>query len=383
MSQIYSPGYYHTVPGIPVATGNTATTSGAITTTGQSCHYVGTIILENPNSGPKTISAAGGGSITWSTGTVTNADAATVFDVGIQDVSTTTSPAQGDGVFDVNKTYSGAGALASNTSYTSVMTSGSKTISNGQLIAVAFTMTTRGGADSIVVTNCYTDMFTTAQVLPVVTKSTGGTFSRVGTSYPNCYITFDDGTIGWFYGGYYSTTTVGSVSIASNTAVADEYANLINVPYTFVASGVSVTVSANLAASDYEIILYTDPLTNPTAVRTITMDSTQAGVLATPNAITMSFSTPYTLKANTPYAISVRPTTTNALSVYYLDPASVNGAKTLGVGSNFYSVRRLDNAGAFSDYNGGTAKTRIMLMKLVGGSMEQGVNNASWHLGTI
>jgi len=383
MSQIYYPGNITALPSLNINTGTVATNSNAIAATGDAVCYVGTIILENPNASAKTISAAGGGSITWRTGTVTNANAGTTFDVGIQDVSTATAPSQGDGVYDVKATYSGAGALASNTAYTTTMSSGSKSITNGQMICVSFTMSARGGTDSVVIANSYGDYLGNAQLLPAVTKGTTGSFVRTSNALPNCYIKFDDGTIGWFYGAYYTNVGTTSFLFNSGTGTADEYGNLIQVPYTFEASGVSVVVYSASSSADYEVILYTDPLGTPTAVRTLTVDATQIAVTSSLSPANIAFTTPYKLKANTPYALTVRPTTANNLQVSYIDPANAAAAKTVGVGNQFYAVRRLDNTGAFSDYNGGVAKTRIMVMRLLGSSMEQGVNNAQHHIGNL
>jgi hypothetical protein len=66
------------------------------------------------------------------------------------------------------------------------------------------------------------------------------------------------------------------------------------------------------------------------------------------------------LSANTPYAVTIRPTTTNTLRSFYTDVYEAAHWLTWGTPLDCYAVRRLDNTGAFSDDNGGTAKTRRM-----------------------
>jgi hypothetical protein len=264
---------------------------------------------------------------------------------------------------------------------TSVMTSGTKTIANGDLIAIGLQMTTRVAPDAVIVTTIGGVTFGGSPVFPATTDNTGGTYARVAAAYPNAYIKFDDGSLGWLIGSAFIGASVATQTFSSSTGTADEYGNLLYLPYTFMALGVSVSCSVSSASADYEVILYTDPLGTPSAARTITVDSTWLGVAGNASASQFAFSSPYFIRARTPYAITVRPTTTTNLSCYYIDPATADASDTNGVGTNFYAVRRLDNTGAFSDYNGGTAKTRLMLIRLIGSSYEQGINSGNYRIG--
>lgn len=382
MSQIFSYQNLTTLPALEINSTTTNSTTN-LNGSGYAVHMTGTIMLENPLGGTKTISAAGGGSIVWVAGAVTFSNGSSVFKVGIQDVSTVASPAQGDGTFDVYAQFTGGGGgVSANTTNTSVMTSGTKTISHGDLISVVMEMTTRGGTDLINVTRLSDGIFTTTK-MPCVTTNTSGSFVDIGNSAPKAYIVFDDGTIGWFFGVNFTIDATSTVNYNSGTGTADEYGNLIINPFTFYATGIGFFGSVAGNSSDAELLLYSDPLGTPVAERTITMDATQISLTTTAENSSYAFPVPFMLRANTPYGITIRPTTANNITIYYDNTNSSVGGKTGAANGNCYAIRRLDNTGAFSDYNGGTVKTRRMSVYLIGTYMEQGVNVCSGQIGVF
>lgn len=374
MSQIY---VANQISQLPKVTAEAFVTGGSVTlnATGETTFSVGHIELEG-GAGSKTISAAGGGSIVWRTVAVTFSNGSTVFGVGLQDVSTATAPAQGDGTFDVYASFTGGGGgITANATQTSVMTSGTKTLTHGDLIAIGFSMTARGGTDSISVA---LSTITSTTNLPVVTSNTGGTYARVAGSNPCAYIIFDDGTKGWLWMTNFNQTVNSVVNINLDTATADEYGNIVIPTTRFRATGIRALLDINLTAN-LEAILYSDPFGTPVAERIVTMDGEQSGTSAGGNTWLM-FSSYYDMRPNVTYAITIRPTTTSDLGMYYID--SIAGAELLGAPNDFaYACRRIGNTGAFSDYNGGTAKTRLMNMSLVSNYAEQGVNTANYRIG--
>ena len=350
---------------------------------GETCHNVGYIQLENPTGGSKTISAAGGGSIVWLTSTVTFANAGTTFRVGIQDLAGGASnPGQGDGTFDVQATFTGGGGgVTGSAVQTSVMTSGTKTINHGDLVAITFATTARAGSDSITVAHNAMDSHFGALVMPGVTDNTSGAYTRNTLATPNCYILFDDGSVGWIAGTSWSGVPPTALSFNSGTGTADEYGNLLVFPTTFYAMGVAITMSDSSFSGDFELLLYTDPLGTPAVQRTITVDASNLMAINGRLRGFFLFSSPYLMRANTPVGITIRPTTTNNLTIYYRDVNNSVGGRTTVPNSYCYSIRRLDNSGAFSDYNGGTAKTRKVSISVFGSYREQGVNMCSGQVG--
>ena len=380
MSQLLVSGEIVMLPSSP--TGIAGTTSDTLNAANETFAFIGQVLLENPLGGSKTISAAGGGSIVWTAGAVTFANGATTFDIGIQDVSTTTSIAQPDGTFDVKARFTGGGGgVTANAVNTSVMTTGTKTIAHGDLVAITLAMTTRGGSDSIAVTLNNMTNYWGDSLRPGVVNNTSGTWARHTTALPNAYILFDDGTIGWLAGTSFTKTAPTLVSYNSGTATADEYGNLLKYPVTFNALGISLTGYAASSSADFELLLYSTPLGTPAVERTITVDATQLTAVNGRLRGLFLFSTPFLLKANTEYAITLRPTTANTVGTYYHDVNNSTGGKAGSPNSYCYAVRRLDNTGAFSDYNGGTAKTRAISIFVFGTHMAQGVNMCSGQVG--
>jgi len=373
MSHIYLANQVLRLPEI-LATTFVTNPSSTLNATGETCFMIGQVWLDG-GSGSKTISSAGGGSIAWRTGSVTFANGSSVFDVGIQDVSTATAPAQGDGTYDVKASFTGGGGgVTANATQSSVMTTGTKTITHGDMVAVGMAMTTAAGADSVAVALSVT---TNNYNMPCVTANTSGSYTKL-TASPCAYIVFDDGTKGWLWLTDFRYVNNTAVAYNVDTGTADEYGNIIIPKIPFVATGMRAILDIN-GGANFEAILYSDPLGTPVAERTISVDAEGIGNANT-NDVYLMFSSSYALKPNTSYAISVRPTTTTSVSAYYID--SIAGAILLGApNDNAYSCRRIGNSGAFSDYNGGTAKTRLMNMALVSNYADQGINKGNYHIG--
>lgn len=379
MAQINIPGNWVEYPYYGFGSSNTFLTATPLNLTGETIQFIGTVCLENPSGGSKTISAAGGGKIVWSCGALTFANAGTTFDVGIQDVSAASAPAQGDGVFDVKASFTGGGGgVTASATNTSTMTSGTKTINHGDLIAIVFTTTARAGTD-VVNVNATAQSQVMAGAMPTVISNVTGSFARVASVQPNAYIIFDDGSTGSLNITPITPANGTSLAYNSGTGTADEYGNCIQPDAPFYALGIAGYLSLAGTSSDLELLLYTDPLGTPAAQRTVTVDATHipSGV----TRIQYLFGAPYLLKPKTAYGISFRPTTVNNVTSYFRDGVDANSGDWGTPNTNHYAIRRLNNSGAFSDYNGGTAKTRISSLWLVGTYMAQDINHASYQLG--
>lgn len=380
MSHLASKGTIKTI--VPYIRNNstTPTTTSTLALTGKTVQFVGDIYLQDPLGGSKTISAAGGGSIIWKAGTSVFADGSSVFTVGLQDLSTSSSPGQGDGTFDVKAVFTGSGITTAAVN-TSVMTTGSKTISHGDQVAIVLEFTTRAGSDSVVVTYAGNGYEVTSSIMGnCVIDNVAGSYT-LQSAIPSAIIKFDDGTTGFIAISNF-IANASSTAYNSTTGTADEYGNLIKVPATFYAMGLTCLAVFSSGSSDAELILYSAPLTStPVAEKTITIDGTQLGGTGANRSVTRLFATPFIMKANTEYVVSLRPTTANNVSVYYED--GITDSMYLQPPNDIaYAVRRLDNTGAFADTNGGTAKTRLYRCAVIGFYIEQGVNNATFQIGS-
>jgi hypothetical protein len=325
--------------GLPEAT-HTTSGLGALDSAADILAYIGYVHLTSGPGTSKTLSSSGG-KIHYRTVAVTFANAGTTIRVGLQDVASTGLP---DTTFDVHDDLVGAtDTITANAINTAVMSSGTKTVAHGDLIAVVFHATSRAGADTVTIAR---------------SSSSGGqpycTLNGSRTASPPIVtIEFDDGTMGWF--GMSSYVYLTENSAAMNTAsTPDEAALIFQVPVPCSAVGL-VAKLANVANSDdFEMILYSDPLGTPVAQRTLAQDMDQA---AGSVYYDRPFVTAYALLANTDYAIAMRPTTANTLSYQRLNFGSGNSAlrKPTPLGTNWYLATRSDQTGAF-----GSADTTIL-----------------------
>ena len=314
-------------------------------------------------SGSKTISSAGG-KIHWKSGATTFANAGTTLRIGLQDVSTTASPTQGDGTYDVYADLvGGTDTIAATAAQATAMETGTKTLTHGDKVTVVLEMTARGGTDSVTVFYQNTGQGIDS-IFPSLTTYLASSWSRAG-GLLSVTLEFDDGTFGGIFGAPPACGASGSViTFASNTGTADEYGNTFSFPFPVVVDGFWTISYPSSNAADFEVCLYADPLGTPTLIEAVTVDATQVSVANSPRTLSMLFASPRTLNQNTVYGLTVRPTTTANVGAYYHD-APLAGVKMAPLGDACYAIRRLDNTGAFSDWNGGTAKTRRMTMGLI------------------
>lgn len=337
----------------PLFISTLAPTSGAtiINATGESKAAIGRVRLQG-GSGSKTISAAGGGAIAWAaSGSMTHASGSTDFRVGIQDVN---ASGLEDGGWDVYATLAGGLGLITASSWNlSAMTSGSKTIAHGDLIAVVAEMVTRGGADQILaVTQTGNTLSPTSLPIASPYGTTDTSALTKSTSGLVCMIKFDDGTYGWieFYSPLTSFDATRSFVTLDSGSTPDEYGALIRVPFPVRLSGFGFMANTDIAsADDFELLVYSDPLGTPVVAATITVDADQI-FNSLQTWVYGAFTSPPTLTAGVDYVLAVRPTTANSISFGYYDLFS--GFDFLKVACPFSSLKvvsRTNQSGAFSE----------------------------------
>lgn len=322
--------------------GNPQKSNSVMDAAGESVSFIGPVVLSSGPGTSKTISSAGG-SIYWIPDTVTFANGTTNIRVGIQDVGAGTRLE--DGVFDVQADLvGGTDTITADVPRATAMESGTKTIAHGDNIAIVIEMTARGGADAVSVgyqpdsvvniPNVYVGLDTGAG--PVATS--GGAMA---------FLVFDDGTFGWLPG----TVTAEPGTVSPTTATTpDEYATIFRVSVPTTVVGVTAVLD-NVDTSDtFDVILYSDPLGTPVAERTTT---------AAPNVFLSNtadglapyyFTSSYTLTAGVDYAVAVRPTSANAISIYRFAFGASNGnlrASTM-LGTSWSQGVRSDQTGAFT-----------------------------------
>jgi hypothetical protein len=334
----YRGGLFSPADPFGVLTGSSVTTMDAA---GESCALIGYVNLSTGPGTSKVISSAGGGFIHWPAGTATFANGTTNVRVGINDVSAGLE----DGTHDVyGDLTGGGGGITASTMNRTAMTSGTKTIAHGDLIAVVVEMTARGGADAVQVTR---SPITNGALVPYGTHDIGSGVVRGLTSVMRCAIEFDDGTLGWFDGCL--GCLLAAQSAFSSGSVPDEYALVFTLPFRASVSGLWAVMNATAQPDDYEFNLYSDPLGTPVAERTFTQDADIGDVTTGGQIFSRPFTSAYILEPNTVYAIAMRPTTANTLGFYTMS-FGTNGAnirKATALGANWSMYSRTDQTGAF------------------------------------
>lgn len=317
---------------------NVANTLDAV---GESVAMIGRVFLDT---GPGTSKVLSTGKIYFLATSVTFVNAGTTIRVGIQDVTMTTGIE--DGTYDVFDDLVGAtDDIVSGNFEAVTMSSGTKTITHGDTIAVVIEITARGGADTIRVN---TAGATGSSQFPYCTLDTGSGPAKV-TQPPLCMIEFDDGTIGHFGEGTL-VYELADISYKSDTAGVDEYALIITPPFTCVGRHLLMVGGEVDSGEDGELILYSDPLGTPVAERTATPDPDLYGSAGSSVQIGIyNMATDFTFTAGVTYAIAYRPTTTGARTLRRVTLPTANARKATTLGTNWRQGTRLNNTGVFTE----------------------------------
>lgn len=335
------PGYSLT-PGSP---------SGAISITMDAAEeaiiFIGQI--KTSDGASHTLDTSGSSAIVYRTGAVTFANAGTTVKVGIAPVDMANGPpARASNAanvisFDVSCDMTGGGGgVTANAWQTKTPTTGTKTIANGDLVAVAVQMTARAGADSVVVP---TPNGGNQPHLPQVTSYTGGSYANAA-GLPNCIIVFSDGAIGYFFGGEVVGGAASTRTYNSGSATK-EYGQLFDLPVPLTLTGLYAWIDPD---NDAELILYSDPLGTPVAERTITIDANTMSA-ASPRRGLWLFPTPYILKPYQKIGAVLKPGASNISAYYKTLAAAGHRIADPGIGLTGYGISRA--SGAFADANSG------------------------------
>ena len=261
--------------------------------------------------------------------------------VSLQDVSLTTAPPmQPDGVKDQTFAIANSNAsFAANAWCQTGNLSATRTVAYGDLLAVVIEYDGAGrlGSDNFAIVGVSEGAAARLQGQGVT--RIGGTFAPF-SAVQDIVLGFDDGTFGTLQGGY-PATTLGNHFFNSSTAVADEYAMGIRLPFPAKLSGMAVYIQIPTGA-DCSVVLYS----GTTVLQAVAINSKAISQVATPRILYVSFQE-IALAANTLYYMSILPTTTTGITIYYADVAAAAHLQAHGGGMAFCEYTRL-NGGAWS-----------------------------------
>jgi len=287
--------------------------STTINAAGESTGFVGRIYLPGGTGTSKTISSAGG-KIWFFPATVAWASAGSTIRVGIQDVNTGTGLE--DGTYDVfDDLIQGVDTLVTSTIKEVIMSSGTKTIAHGDLIAVVMEMTVRNGTDSVNI-----NRLISSYNFPYSTGDTG-TLIKVDAG-PLCAIQFDDGTIGHF--GDWTMIVGQTLQTVNSGSTPDEYAMVFQFPFKCTINALILRIGEIDAGEEATAHLIKDPFGAITNLQTVTINSALMAQASTNISNTIMDIPETTIEANTEYAVSYRPTTTGPRIIRLLTLANTN-----------------------------------------------------------
>lgn len=346
----------------------------AVNATGEYSGMVGYLRLR-AGTGTKTLSAAGGGYIVWEATSGSITDGGSDFRVGIQDVD---ASGFGDGTYDVYGALTGAISAGANKT---VMTSGSKSMSHGDLYCFLVTAVVQAGGDTVTPDRSQSIWQLRAQsACPYGVNNTGTPAKN--ENFVLSTIVFDDGTYGWIEGyPYLQEQNAAHSTFSINTGTTpDEIAAIIQLPFTCAVDGVGWIVDNIAAADDWEFVIYGDPEGTPVALATSAIDPdlyTSTGQMSV-HKIART-----TLTANTSYGIAVRPTTANSISVAYLTLPSVAGVAAAMKGGQPFTVcktaGRSNQTGAFVETNAvDLPLVLLQIAQLDDGTGSSGASAGAW-----
>ncbi len=364
------------VPGTPqiligpfignMSTGTPIVTAPVLDAANEAVIMIGQVVTSD--GGSHTIDTSGSSAIGWATNAVT-IGTTTAVSVGIAAVDLTAGPparavAVADVItLDVAAVFVGSGITA-NAWQTSVPTTGTKTIANGDFVAICIQMTVRAGADVVrpqgatktvdshrPITTIFVGGGYTGLSAPAAPQPVGGGYTAANFA-PNAIITFADGALGWLQESEISTTI--NTRTWNSGSAAVEYGQLYEFPFPMKIYGLYGFVDPD---ANFDMVLYTDPLGTPVAAKTVAIDL-NAVTSATGRRIYVMFDSPVTTTGASNISTYYR---TIANAAYRI--ADIGGTSSMGVarasGAFAAENSNLDHyyigliVGAFDDAAGG------------------------------
>ncbi|WP_143271552.1 hypothetical protein [Bradyrhizobium mercantei] len=309
-------------------------------------HFIGRLITSD--GGSHTIDTTGQSALGFFTFSTTLANAASSFSFGIAAVDTTTGrpgrgvSSSGTVTFDVKTVVTGgSGILATNGFNNITPTSGSKTIANGDLVAVCAQLTAKGGSDTVVLS---VGTSTVQFQRPINTYYNGTNFFAGSANIiPGFFFTFSDGAFGWLEMSDV-VSSYATRAFNSGSSPAKEYGQLYVPPF----AGKVMGIYAYAAwGNDCTLSLYSDPLGTPVQQKSSLIGAN--AVTSTAQGWVMDmFASPYSFTAGQPLGAVFTPGAVS-ISAGYKTLADAKHRIVDNAGTSGYGISRA--SGAFANAN--------------------------------
>lgn len=303
---------------------------------GESGAYIGYLRLSTGVGTSKTLQS--GDVIHWRNSTTTFNNGSTVCRVGVQDVDATTGLE--DGSWDVYADFTGGGGGIAAGTVSSTLTTGTKTITDGDLLAVVIEFTARGGADVV-----RPIKINLTSGLPYNTADAGSGPAK-DASAPSVTIEFADGTIGYFSD---DSVALAQTAVSFNSGSApDEVASLFQLSIAVRIDGVYMTIGELDSGETGNVTVYETPTSTPNALATVAVDP-DVTALATSTIGRHEFrlGTTLDLSADTTYAVAYGATSAGGRNYGQTNLPSAACRKAWAFGSTLQGGGRVNGSGAF------------------------------------
>jgi len=226
------------------------------------------------------------------------------------------------------------------------------TVTRGQLIACVVDIPSFTASDSVAILSVNGNAAGFPYGISATSTKQGGSLPVFALHYADGYA-----AVSPFLPG--ASAHADTVAYNVNTGTADEWGLAFSLPVPARLSAVSV-VMAVVAGADFEVVVYDSD--GSTALATLAHDGDVTVGTGTAT-YTVPLASAITLAANATYRVTIRPTTTNNVTLRYLPFASLDLLATMDGGTAFYMTSRLNQGGAWTDYNSGTfRRPRISLL---------------------
>jgi hypothetical protein len=303
--------------------------------------------------GTHTVSAAGGGSIGFVLGTTVFAQALSTIRIGLQGIHATLGAGpRPNGVYDVSASFVGNTApLTTGVWNVKSMTggSGSKTMAEGDKVAIMCELTARAAADSVIFSSHGVNA-SFQNIFPVCNELIDGVWTKTGNvtfQSPKCAIIADDGT--WGSVGLVPPITPGAATAFANSSTPDERGLEFKVPFPCKAREVFADCFGQTVAADWEICIYRDPSGTPSLIGTAAIQGELSGRASGGSGGNMHAFLPSEIEfvVGTKYGITIKPTTTTSINYHAWTLAHADVRKLFPAGEDLKYLTRTDG-GAFT-----------------------------------
>jgi len=310
---------------------------------------IGHLYFEGRQSGAKTFST---GSIQWRAGTAVWATSPTAMDIGIQGVTATGPIARPNGTFTVKRTVSAPTGIVTSSWITTVMNSGSASLTHGDLIAVVWDMTARAGSDSVQITgqnppyvaNLVGGFPITNAYLSGAWQTTGSTGNA--SKWPDVILVMDDGTMGTI-APTIPFNSQGTEQFLSTTN-PDERGLVFQAPFDCTIDGLWAFGGFADANGDFNLKFYSNPTSGtPTQLGTVAVQAEQAGQTANDSIIYKPI-TPVNLTKNTDYLVTMEATGSGNVRLAITTLASTDHRAFYPGSTTLKKATRQNATGAFA-----------------------------------